>query len=64
MMYRGEVWPVCDKHDEKELADIGVRLLHTTEEDGVYAAEADEEAMRKLDPLWGRFGWIMQPEKP
>ncbi len=55
-------WIIVERRDDaEELKALGVELGAYSSEDHEFAAELDEAAMDKLNKLWGRFYWGLEP---
>jgi hypothetical protein len=55
-MLRG--WIVAEEYEKKELESIGIIVGEYIKEQGLFDnCIVSEEAMNKLDPLWGVFYW-------
>jgi hypothetical protein len=61
-LYRG--WIAGEKKDEKVLLDLGVKLGPWNEgQQDWTSCEVSSDVMEKLDSLWGRFVWGLDPVK-
>ncbi len=55
-------WIIARKEAGPELEALGVRLGPYDEGEGSFeSCEVSAEAFEKLNPLWGRFYWGLQP---
>ena len=60
-MYVGEIMFGNDS-DIRKLRRLGVKMLRETK-DGAWECQMSEETLRKLNPRWGEFFWVLRPVK-